>query len=156
MTELEFVHETDIATSPLRLWEALTEGVVTRRYWSGRRLESSWAVGSPVRFYDSSSETITHHGVVLEADEPRRLSYTFSEVRDGEDGLSDPSEDTASRISVDLEQIEGAGMRFRLIHDRLPAGTDLTELAASWAPVLTNLQSLLENDNAQFPAPGNS
>ncbi|MBP2218122.1 SRPBCC domain-containing protein [Arthrobacter sp. CAN_C5] len=156
MTEPEFVHETEIATSPLRLWEALTEGDVTRRYWSGRRLESTWVPGSPIRFYDGSSETITHHGVVLEADEPRRLSYTFREVPEGEDGLTDPQEDAATRVSVDLDQISGGGMRFRLTHDRLASPSEVDAVGAEWAPVLTNLQSLLENDNAQYPAPGNS
>ncbi|MHA7275311.1 SRPBCC domain-containing protein [Arthrobacter sp. Hz1] len=156
MTEPAFVHETEIATSPMRLWEALTDGDVTRRYWFGRRLESSWVPGSPVRFYDGSSEEVTHHGVVLEADEPTRLSYTFSEVPDGEDGLTDPREDAASRVTVDLEKISGGGMLFRLVHDRLAAPSDVEKVSAEWSPILTNLQALLENDNAQYPAPGNS
>lgn len=156
MTEPAFVHETEIATSPMRLWEALTEGDVTRRYWFGRRLESSWVPGAPIRFYDGSSEAVTHHGVVLEANEPTRLSYTFREVPDGEDGLADPQEDTATRVTVDLEKISGGGMRFRLVHDRLADPSDVETVSAQWSPVLTNLQALLENDNAQYPAPGNS
>ena len=156
MTEPEFVYETEIATSPIRLWEALTDGDLTRRYWSGRRLESTWVPGSPIRIYDGSSDAITHHGVVLVADEPTRLSYTFRQVPEGEDGLADPQEADAARVSVDLEPVSGGGMRFRLVHDRLPTPSDVDAVSADWAPILTNLQALLENDNAQYPAPGNS
>ncbi|MHA7273014.1 SRPBCC domain-containing protein [Arthrobacter sp. TMT4-20] len=155
MTEPAFVHDTEIATSPLRLWEALTEGAVTRRYWSGRRVESTWVPGSPIRFYESSSETITHHGVVLEVDEPKRLSYTLREVPAGEDGHTDPQDDAASRITIDVEQVAGGGVRFRLVQDRLAEAAELAAVGKSWAPILTNLQALLENDNAQYPAPGN-
>ena len=155
MTEPVFVHDTEIATSPLRLWEALTDGAVTRRYWSGRRLESTLVPGSPIRFYESSSETVTHHGVVLEVDEPNRLSYTLREVPAGEDGLTDPLEDAATRVTIDLEQVDGGGVRFRLVQDRLAESADLAAVGKSWAPILTDLQSLLENDNAQYPAPGN-
>jgi uncharacterized protein YndB with AHSA1/START domain len=43
-----FVYETDINTTPDKLWQALTRGEITRRYWFDRRIESDWAVGSPV------------------------------------------------------------------------------------------------------------
>ena len=52
MGEPEFVYETDVKTTPEKLWAALTDGEITRRYWFDRRIESDWRPGSPVRFYD--------------------------------------------------------------------------------------------------------
>src|SRR5918999_2670510 len=43
-----FVYVTYIATTPEKLWTALTDGEFTRRYWGGRRIRSDWIVGSPV------------------------------------------------------------------------------------------------------------
>jgi uncharacterized protein YndB with AHSA1/START domain len=40
------VYQTDIATTPERLWTALTNGELTRRYWFDRRVESQWTVGA--------------------------------------------------------------------------------------------------------------
>jgi uncharacterized protein YndB with AHSA1/START domain len=36
MSELKFVYVTYIATTPEKLWQALTDGAFTCRYWFGR------------------------------------------------------------------------------------------------------------------------
>ncbi len=73
MTKHEFIYVTYIATTPQRLWDALTQGEFTKKYWYDRRIASDWRVGSPVRFYDGDSDVLTDDGVVLESDPPRRL-----------------------------------------------------------------------------------
>jgi uncharacterized protein YndB with AHSA1/START domain len=45
----KFVYVSYIATTPEELWQALTDGEFTRRYWGGRRIQSDWNVGSPVK-----------------------------------------------------------------------------------------------------------
>jgi Activator of Hsp90 ATPase homolog 1-like protein len=50
MSEPKFVYVTYIATTPQALWQALTDGAFTRRYWFGTTVESDWAVGSRVTF----------------------------------------------------------------------------------------------------------
>ena len=77
MTEPAFVYQTDIATTPERLWAALTSGELTQQYWFDRRIESSWTDGEPVRFYDGASDVVTDSGTVLEAVPYRTLSYSF-------------------------------------------------------------------------------
>lgn len=147
MTEPAFVYETDIATTPQRLWEALTSGELTRRYWFDRRVESDWAVGSPVRFYDGGSDVITDTGVVVEADPPKRLVYTFHQVEEGEDALAGPPEGASTRVAFDLEPLDDGRVRFRLVHDQLDSPEDIEGWSAGWAPILTNLQALLEGHN---------
>lgn len=71
-----FTYVTDIATTPEQLWEALTSGDFTYQYWGGRRIESAWKPGSPVKHVREDGGT-DWQGEVLEADPPKRLSYTF-------------------------------------------------------------------------------
>src|SRR5689334_12906463 len=63
-----FVYATYIATTPERLWAALTAPEFTRRYWGGTELHSDWAVGSPVLWQDPGGEPRDLGQVVLAAD----------------------------------------------------------------------------------------
>jgi uncharacterized protein YndB with AHSA1/START domain len=73
MDKHEFVFVTYIATTPERLWQALTQGELTRRYWCDRRVESDWHLGSAVRFYDGDGDAPTDDGEVLACEPNRRL-----------------------------------------------------------------------------------
>src|SRR3954463_6604625 len=106
--DVAFVYETTIRTSPERLWEALTSGEVTRRYWFDRRVESGGTPGAPVTFYVGDSDEVSDGGEVLEADPPHRLAYTFAPV-----GYE------ITRVTFDLEPVAD-GVRLRLVQDRLP------------------------------------
>jgi len=131
--EPAFVYETTIRTTPERLWDALTTGELTRSYWFDRRIESDWLVGSPVRFYDGAGDTVTDDGEVLECDPPRRLVYSFAPVG------YDPT-----RVAFDLEP-HADGVRLRLVQDRLADPDHVARWRDGWLPILTNLQTLLED-----------
>jgi uncharacterized protein YndB with AHSA1/START domain len=131
--EPAFVYETTIATTAERLWEALTSGSITRAYWFDRRVDSEWTVGSPVRFFDGDSDTVTDTGQVLEADPPRRLVYSFAPV-----GYP------ASRVAFDLDPQPEGMVRLRLVHDQLADPADLEGWRKGWTPILASLQALLE------------
>jgi uncharacterized protein YndB with AHSA1/START domain len=130
--EPAFVYETTIATTPQRLWEALTSGELTRQYWYDRRIESDWARGSAVRFFDGGSDTLTDAGEVVEADPPRRLVYTFAPV-----GYP------TTRVTFDVEPV-GGGVRLRLVQDRLASPDDVDRWRSGWTPILENLRTFLE------------
>ena len=55
MDKPQFAYVTYINATPEKVWQALTTPEFTERYWSGRRVESDWRVGSPIRF-------MTHDG----------------------------------------------------------------------------------------------
>jgi uncharacterized protein YndB with AHSA1/START domain len=132
MSEPAFVYETTIATTPERVWDALTSGAITRTYWFDRRVESVWVVGAPVRFYVGDTDTVSDSGEVLECDPPRRLVYSFA-----------PAGYPTSRVAFDLEPQPG-GTRLRLVHDQLADPGDVEGWREGWTPILTNLQALLE------------
>ena len=50
MSKPEFVYTTYIETSVEKLWQALTDGDFTERYWFGHRVTSDWQVGSAYKF----------------------------------------------------------------------------------------------------------
>lgn len=76
MDKPKFVYVTYISTTPEKLWEALTDGAFTRRYWGGRRIQADWNVGAPVRLVREDGG-IDWQGEVLQSERPRLLSYTF-------------------------------------------------------------------------------
>lgn len=149
MGKPEFVYVSYIATTPEKLWAALTRGEFTKRYWYGRRIESDWTVGSSVSFYDPDSHNLTDSGVVLECDPPRRLVYTFRTEYDElrRHGFSD--EDAAhlrgySRVSFALEPHEGM-VKLTLVHDELPDEQTARDFREGWAPILSSLKTMLES-----------
>ena len=77
MSKPEFVYTTYIETSAEKLWQALTEGDFTERYWFGHRvITSDWKVGSPYRFTAEDGHTID--GTVEVSNPPKRLAYSWN------------------------------------------------------------------------------
>jgi uncharacterized protein YndB with AHSA1/START domain len=139
MGKSEFVYVTYIATTPERLWAALTQGEFTKKYWYGRRIESQWSVGSPVAFFDGDSRTLTDSGVVLEADPPRRLVYTFRTEFDAQARAQG-----YSRVSFTIEPHEGM-VKLTLVHDELPSPQAAEGFREGWSPILSSLKTFLES-----------
>lgn len=139
MSKPEFVYVTYIATTPERLWQALTSGEFTKKYWYGRRIDSDWRVGSPVQFFDGDSDILTDSGVVLESDPPTRLAYTFQNEFDSETPKMAPS-----RVTFTLEAHEGM-VKLTLVHDELPTEEMAAAFREGWSPILSSLKTFLES-----------
>jgi uncharacterized protein YndB with AHSA1/START domain len=138
MAKPEFVYVTYIATTPERLWEALTQAEFTKKYWFGRRIESDWQVGSPVRFFDGDTDDLTDSGVVLECDPPRLLAYTFQNEFDPE-----ARKLGSSRVTFTLQPYEGM-VKLTVIHNDLPSEEIAAGFREGWAPILSSLKTFLE------------
>jgi uncharacterized protein YndB with AHSA1/START domain/DNA-binding transcriptional ArsR family regulator len=135
MDKPRLVYVTYIATTPERLWEALTDPELTARYW-GHRNVSGWARGDGWehrRLADGAADLV---GTILEVDPPRRLAHTWAFPAEA----GDPAR--RSRVTFDVEPL-GEAVRLTVTHEDLPpeqaAGTD-----RGWAWVLASLKSLLE------------
>jgi uncharacterized protein YndB with AHSA1/START domain len=139
MSKPEFVYVSYIATTPERLWEALTGGEFTKQYWYDRRIESDWRVGSPMRFYDGDSDTVTDDGVVLESDPPRRLAYTFRPAE-----MPVGTRQGYSRVTFTIEPFKGV-VKLTLVHDELVSEEMAEAFREGWAPILSSLKTFLES-----------
>src|ERR1700730_12256365 len=109
MSKPEFVYITYIETTPEKLWEALTNSEFSRRYWWDTSVVSDWKVGSPFALVLNGKTTDV--GEVLEADRPRRLSYTFHHVLN-EAACNEPP----TRVTFLLEQF-GQLVKLTLTHE---------------------------------------
>lgn len=139
MGKPEFVYVTYIGTTPERLWAALTSGELTKQYWYNRRIASDWQAGSPVRFYDGDTDTVTDDGVVLGFDAPRRLAYTFRPI-----GLDVPDEGRAyTRVNFTLQASDDM-VKLTLVHDEMPSEEMAEAYREGWAPILSSLKTFLE------------
>jgi uncharacterized protein YndB with AHSA1/START domain/DNA-binding transcriptional ArsR family regulator len=154
MARPEFLYVTYIRTSPERLWSALTEQSFTARYW-GRTYETDWAKGSPYAVTQSGVRVEDPEQIILEADPPRRLSYTWNTFNDELSGALGWSEEfhariTAeprSRVTFEIEPEDDDTVRLTVIHDGFEEGSAMLEsVSGGWPRVLANLKTLLETD----------
>ena len=136
MSKPEFVYTTYIETSADKLWQALTEGDFTERYWFGHRVASDWKVGSPYRFAKQGAPTI--EGKVLVVDPPRRLAYSWDSCS------PEAKRERTSRVTFDLEP-RGKVVKLTVTHDELDErGVTLRNISGGWPMVIASLKSLLE------------
>lgn len=142
MNHSAFVYATYIATTPDKLWEALTSGEFTKKYWFGRTLQSNWKEGSAVAFIDRAGKT-TDEGVVLTYEPYLLLSYTLKCVHD-----TTPYEHLP-RVTFELQPL-GSAVKLTLKHLDLSAnafrdeGEGFVGINNGWPAIISNLKSLLE------------
>jgi uncharacterized protein YndB with AHSA1/START domain len=138
MDRPSFVYVTYIATTIDRLYESLTSPRFTERYMFGRRVESTWEVGAPVRYHGRDGQ-LSDSGTVLEADPPRRLVFTWRVEFD--DALRNEG---YSKVTFELEPL-GAEVKLTVIHDELREGSGVLKgISGGWPKALSSLKSLLE------------
>ena len=136
MPESEFVYVTYIRTTPEKLWQALTDGDFTERYWFGHRVASDWKAGSVYRFAKEGAPTI--EGKVLVFDPTKRLAYSWDSCS------PEAKRERTSRVTFDLEP-RGKVIKLTVTHDELDeGGVTLRNISGGWPMVLASLKSLLE------------
>jgi uncharacterized protein YndB with AHSA1/START domain len=131
------VYELFIRTSPEKLWQALTDGAVTKKYFFDETIHSDWKAGS--EWYSTSPEGRRDvDGKVLESDPPRRLVITWHV-------LYDPSlSNEVSKVTYLIEK-RGEMCKLSVKHDLSEAPKTASHVSADgWQWVLSNLKTLLE------------
>ncbi len=128
-----------IASTPERVWQALTSAEFSRKYFFGNSVEVDLRVGGAfiVRTPDGALHII---GEVIECDPPRKLTVTFN--------VNWPELIEKLGPTLVSYEIEPAGDAVRLTmtesHDR-PLGDDiLSGGRQGWPAILSSLKSLLE------------
>jgi uncharacterized protein YndB with AHSA1/START domain len=147
-----FIYATYIRTTPEKLWEALTNGDFSVKYWMGFRIELEQKAGGRVRILppEGMEQHGDHAGEVLECEPLRKLAYTWNqkdkpEVAKKRNGLS--------RVTYELKPM-GDHVRLRLMHENLlPEDVErdpdtFRGINNGWAAVLSSLKSLLETGQA--------
>jgi uncharacterized protein YndB with AHSA1/START domain len=137
MPKPEFIYISYIETTPEKLWEALTDGDFTERYWFGMRLRSDWKPGSTFEMVRSDG-TISDAGKVVECDPPRRLAYTFI-------NLSDTYRDELVPLATFVLEPHGKLVKLTLTHQGFTEGGKfLLGVSKGWPAILSGLKTILE------------
>ena len=138
---MEKVFEIYIKTTPERLWQALTDPEMRRKYTFGVGVYSDWKPGSP---YEGRTTDMTIspdmtilEGENLEVEPPRRLVQSFRAL-----WSDDVKREGTSRVTWEIEPI-GDSCRLTVVHDELREGAN-PELYGGWPMVLSGLKTLLE------------
>jgi len=136
--EETFVYVTYIATTPDRVWQALTEGELTRQYWKHENV-SDWSPGSTWQHVaDNAERTVRLVGNVVESVPNKRLVLTWGDAAEATDTTKH------SRVTIDIETVDDM-VRLTVTHDDLkPASDMLRKITNGWPRVLSSLKSFLE------------
>jgi uncharacterized protein YndB with AHSA1/START domain len=141
MRKPEFVYVTYIETTPEKLWEALTNSDFSKRYWWDTSVVSDWKVGSPFSLVMNGKTT--DEGKVLEADRPRRLSYTFRHVLN-----EDARRERPTRVTFVLEPF-GKLVKLTLTHEDFDEDSIILDgISKGWPAIMASLKSVLETGTA--------
>jgi uncharacterized protein YndB with AHSA1/START domain len=130
------VFEIYIKTTPERLWEAITDDEMRKKYSFGVGTRSDWTTGSD---YKSSVPGVIDiaSGENLEVDPPRRLVQSFKALWSEE-----VEREGNSRVTWEIEPV-GDSCRLAVTHDQLDAAAN-SELFGGWPMILSGLKTLLE------------
>lgn len=136
MSKPSFVYVIYIASTPEKVFAALTDTDMSRRYWDGNQVESDWKVGSPFKLKRAGRDVVV--GAVLEVDAPHRLVYSFHSQHDGLD------REPPSRVTFTIERQKDQ-VRLIVTHDGFEPGSKaLDAISRGWPLVLSSLKSFLE------------
>jgi uncharacterized protein YndB with AHSA1/START domain len=134
---MEKVFEIYIRTTPERLWTAITDPEIRRKYNFGVGVKSDWTPGARIEMRSPNAPGPLGEGEVLEIDPPRRLVHTLTalwsdEVRD----------EGVSRVTWEIQPVADS-CRLIVTHDQLREGAN-DELYGGWPMILSGLKTWLE------------
>ena len=134
----KFVYVIYIASTPEKVFYALTSTEMSKLYWSENYVESDWKVGSPFALRLARHEKQDITGEVLEFDPPHRLAYTFHPHHGGMES------EGASRVVFEIEAHQDQ-VKLTVTHDGFEVGSKVLEsISKGWPHVLSSLKSYLE------------
>ena len=151
MSKPKFVYVTYIRSTPEKVWQALTDQQMIRKYWFGMTAECDWKPGSPWRLKFEDGRT-ADSGEVLEAIPPKRLVLKWRN-----EFKPELKAEGYSRCTMEIELADyypdfgGKAVKLTITHELEGEGVKLIEaVSGGWPKVLSNLKSLLETGDVAF------
>ncbi|MFN3653690.1 MAG: SRPBCC family protein [Armatimonadota bacterium] len=133
-----FVYVTYIRTTPERLWQALIEPELTRRYWAETWQESEWRQGAAWRLMIPDGR-VGDTGEVLEIEPHRRLVLSWRV-----DHMPELQAEGHSRVTYELEEM-GATVKLTFTQEMdRPDSQVIAVMSEGWPHLLASLKTMLE------------
>jgi uncharacterized protein YndB with AHSA1/START domain len=132
-----------IASTPQKVWQALTSAEFSKKYFSGFAIEANLKVGGD--FIARAPDGSVHiDGKVIECDPPKKLTVTWN--------VNWPELVEKLGPTLVTFEIEPAGENVKLTmlqsHDRPISDDILSGGRQGWPAILSNLKSVLETGSA--------
>lgn len=141
MSKPRFVYVTYIATTPEKLWQALTDPEMTPFYWFGFRVDVRGKAGGRMTAHDRSGKLV-HDDPIIESDPPHRLVYAWKSLYD------EFKDERPSRVTFELEPKPGQ-VKLTVTHEDFePESRMFPRISEGWPAVLSSLKSYLETGTA--------
>ena len=131
---MEKIFEIYIKTTPQRLWEAITNAEMRRKYTFGVVVTSEWTPGS--RYQGLGHGTPIFEGENLEVDPPRRLVQSYRAL-----WSDDVKSEGTSQVTWEIEPV-GDSCRLTVTHSQLRDGAN-NQIYGGWPMILSGLKTLL-------------
>lgn len=148
-TKPSFVYVTFIATTPEKVWRAITDPEVAREYWTdptkpslSRVNVSDWVVGSRWEHQRvDETKAVDIAGKVVELDPPHRLVLSWARPGEFDD------ETKHSRVTFIIEPASDSVVKLTVLHEDLEKDEKmLAGISSGWPMILSNLKTLLETN----------
>src|SRR3990172_5366757 len=146
MDKPDHVYRVFIAAPIEDVWRAITDGEMTRQYYYGTSVRSSWEVGAEIA-YDAADGSVVATGEVLAFDPPHRLEHTFLARWDPELEKEGPV-----REEWVLAQTDGITTLSVELWGMDPASKTYAEFSGGNAYIVSALKTLLETGKPMVAA----
>jgi DNA-binding transcriptional ArsR family regulator/uncharacterized protein YndB with AHSA1/START domain len=139
MDKPSHVYSVFVRSSQERLWQAITDGAETERYYYGTRVESSWEVGAPLR-YANPDGTAAADGTVLEIEPGKRVTMLFHPRWDPELEAAGPV-----RMTWEITPAQDGVCRLTVtVLDLVPGSRTETDFVGGVVWIVSGLKSWVE------------
>lgn len=133
-TKPDFVLETYIKTTPKRLWEALTDGEISKNYFQGNAVvQSDFKEGGDYKYLNPKGEDMLL-GKILEVSPYTRLAMTFRPAFMEEGAVN----------SHNVYEIEEVGETCKLTIMHFGVTPELAGVRDGWSKIAARLKTYLE------------
>ena len=130
----------EIDAPPEKVWRALTDPQLIKKYMFGSEVRTDWKPGSPITWQgEFEGRKYMDKGEIIAVEPGRRLEIThFSPLTGQED-----RPENYHRVAYELQKTDG-GTSFRLTQDNSSSAEEAEHSAATWQMMLDGLKKVAE------------
>jgi len=138
--ELKHVFVIYIKTTKEKLWEALTNGEITQKYFFATKIKSNFSSGSKLEFHGVNKEGnpyIPVSGKVFEVIPQKKLVHSFQQYSNN---------DKPSRVTYEIEEVDET-IKLTVTHDQFDEVNETyNSVQQGWPYILSGLKTYLETN----------